>query len=74
MIKLTINNPALERHLKEQSERDGKTPDKLAEEYVVQGLSRESTLEKFKEWREKLKPYGKEAELDTDEKIFDAIS
>lgn len=74
MIKLTIDNPDLERRLKEQSKANGQTLEKLAEEYVSQGLSRESTLEKFKKWREKLQPYGKEAGLDTDEKIFDAIS
>jgi hypothetical protein len=74
MIKLTIDNPGLERRLKEQSELNGQTPDQLVKEYVEQGLSHEDIRIKLKKWREKLQPYGKEAGLDTDEKIFDAIS
>ncbi len=75
MKEIVIKNPNVVRRLEEESARSGQDPEILAEELLDQGLSRDENIrEKFKNWREKLRPYANKAGLDTDEKIFDVVS
>jgi predicted transcriptional regulator len=56
--------------VRRRAERAGQTPG----EFIVEAVRRQLALERFRETRERLAPYGKAAGLDTDEAVFAAIS
>lgn len=70
-MSITVDLPAeVTADITRRAKRAGKTPG----EFIAEAVRRQLAIERFRETREKLAPYGKTAGLDTDDAVFAGIS
>jgi hypothetical protein len=71
LVSITIElSDELIADVRRRAERAGKTPG----EFIDQAVRRQLALERFRETHKWLAPYGKAADLDTNEAVFAANS